>query len=549
MISTNGAMFLAFFFKYFPYLIPAYRRYERLSVKVSCAKEQISFLKQCLEEKVLPCSLVWVKKVDEHSPFPPEATKQLKKLINDVKEDLNGLLFKVREERRYLRSYVNDDGIWKSLQSNLNKNVNYQSLKKKKHLESKLKCLIVKSPWEKFSNVENVVNLSSFELTKYQTQMLGYGLNFSLPHEKKHFLDFTSQMDKYKKHSDGEKYGFVLMNLDSIFDGLKMDLFEFFPSRFINALNVLKKEKSLRICRADKGGKIVVMDDNAYKSQMLNLLSDTNTYCLLKSNPLQSMQSSYNKGLKEIQKKFNVDLSGFKSTLPSLPYIYGLPKIHKKDVPLRPIISNVNSPSYYLSKWLAKKLSPTLGSFSSSHLRHNEDLVGCLRNVDPNGNKFLSFDVKALFTNVPLTPTLDFIKRKLPTLNVDFGLPCECIIELITLCLENSYFQFDGQYYEQIFGAQMGNPLSPIISGLFLEHVESELLPLYDDVSPLLWKRYVDDILCLVSSSFNLEKYLQFLNGLYPSIKFTYELEENGLIPFLRPIHTCTSNGIRQRSD
>ena len=99
-----------------------------------------------------------------------------------------------------------------------------------------------------------------------------------------------------------------------------------------------------------------------------------------------------------------------------------------------------------MSKWLAKKLSPTLGSFSSSHLRHNEDLVGCLRNVDPNGNKFLSFDVKALFTNVPIKPTLDFIKRKLPSLNVDFGLPCECIIELITLCLENSYFQFDGQY-------------------------------------------------------------------------------------------------------
>ena len=363
--------------------------------------------------------------------------------------------------------------------------------------------------------------------------MLGYGLNFSLPHEKKHFLDFTSQMDKYKKYSDGENYSFVLMNLDSIFDGLKTDLFEFLPSRFIVALNGLKKEKDLRICRADKGGKIVVMDENAYKSQMSNLLSDTNTYCLLKSNPLSSMQSSYNRGLKKIQEKFNVDLSGFKSTLPSLPYIYGLPKIHKKDVPLRPIISNVNSPSYYLSKWLAKKLSPTLGSFSSSHLRHNEDLVDCLRNIDPNGNKFLSFDVKALFTNVPIAPTLDFIKRKLPSLNVDFGLPCECIIELITLCLENSYFQFDGQYYEQIFGAQMGNPLSPIISGLFLEHVESELLPLYDDVSPLLWKRYVDDILCLVSSSFNLEKYLQFLNSLYPSIKFTYELEENGVIPFL----------------
>ena len=53
-------------------------------------------------------------------------------------------------------------------------------------------------------------------------------------------------MDKHNKHSDGENYSFVMMNLDSIFDHLKMDLFEFLPSRFIVALNGLKKEKGLR---------------------------------------------------------------------------------------------------------------------------------------------------------------------------------------------------------------------------------------------------------------------------------------------------------------
>ena len=94
------------------------------------------------------------------------------------------------------------------------------------------------------------------------------------------------------------------------------------------------------------------------------------------------MQSRCNKGLRNFEKSYNVDLSSFSSRLPSLSYIYGLPK---EDIPPRSIISNVNSPSYNLSKWLAKKLSPLLGKFSVSHLQHNKDLFNSLHGMDPNG--------------------------------------------------------------------------------------------------------------------------------------------------------------------
>jgi hypothetical protein len=32
------------------------------------------------------------------------------------------------------------------------------------------------------------------------------------------------------------------------------------------------------------------------------------------------------------------------------PRLYGLPKIHKERVPLRPIVSNIGTPTYQLSK-------------------------------------------------------------------------------------------------------------------------------------------------------------------------------------------------------
>ena len=337
------------------------------------------------------------------------------------------------------------------------------------------------------------------------------------------------------------------MNLDDIFYNLKTNFSEFLSRRFRIAMSELKKINNIRICKADKGGKVVVMDYLCYSSQMKELLSNSEVYQQIKRNPLHMMQNEFNYGIKKLAREYDVSfLKKFSSRLPSLPYIYGLPKIHKKDIPLRPIISNINAPSYRLSKWLARQLSPLLGSFSDAHLRHNTDLLIFLRNIIPHNNTFISFDVAALFTNVPLKPTLDFLKRKLISSstgsNFKSDVPVDCLLHLIDLCLKNSCFQFENNYYKQIFGIAMGNPLSPVLASLFLEHVESEMLPGYSGVQPIFWKRYVDDVLSLVSKNFDLENYLDFINSLYPTLKFTYEWESNNKIPFLVVlIHNCRS--------
>ena len=44
------------------------------------------------------------------------------------------------------------------------------------------------------------------------------------------------------------------------------------------------------------------------------------------------------------------------------PQMYGLPKVHKEDTPMRPIVSTINSPSYKLAKELARILTPLAGN-------------------------------------------------------------------------------------------------------------------------------------------------------------------------------------------
>ena len=51
------------------------------------------------------------------------------------------------------------------------------------------------------------------------------------------------------------------------------------------------------------------------------------------------------------------------------PRMYGLPKTHKTNVPLRPILSMTDSSHHELSKWLASLLQPVLKRFSTHCIR------------------------------------------------------------------------------------------------------------------------------------------------------------------------------------
>ena len=66
------------------------------------------------------------------------------------------------------------------------------------------------------------------------------------------------------------------------------------------------------------------------------------------------------------------------------------------------------------------------------------------------------------------------------------------IVQLLEFCLTNSYFLFQGKYYEQVKGAAMGSSISPLIANLFMEEFEVKALNSCPH-PPSLWLQFVDD--------------------------------------------------------
>ena len=104
------------------------------------------------------------------------------------------------------------------------------------------------------------------------------------------------------------------------------------------------------------------MDKQQYHDKALSLLNDKSTYAALNSNPTSRTQRKLHKllDLKNAVKISDHTYTMLYSSDGLCPRFYGLPKIPKPGIPLRPIVSFVNSPTYAISGHLARILSPVV---------------------------------------------------------------------------------------------------------------------------------------------------------------------------------------------
>ena len=128
----------------------------------------------------------------------------------------------------------------------------------------------------------------------------------------------------------------------------------------LDALKNLSNKPSIVICKPDKGNGVVLLDKSTYQQKMENILKDKSKFKLATNNNLKQLQKFQN-FLARLKKSGAINQEVYhriRPTATSIPTLYGLPKTHKDNIPLRPILSSTGSYNHECATWLSEILTP-----------------------------------------------------------------------------------------------------------------------------------------------------------------------------------------------
>jgi len=306
----------------------------------------------------------------------------------------------------------------------------------------------------------------------------------------------------------------------------------------------MKQNPDIIVTTADKGQKTVILTTDEYKNKARRMLNDKNTYKKVARNPTTRYEKESNAIIEKWYKNLKISENTKEKLLTknsTPPRIYFLPKIHKNERPFRPIVSYTNAPTYKLSKYLSEVLSKVLGKKDYS-INNSEDFVNKIKNKEViAGHQILSLDVTSLYTNISIDLVMHTLKHYWKKIKEHTDLSYEELTEGIKLCLETTYFLYDKEYYQQIFGCAMGTPISATIANLVMELLEETCLKDLP-TKPSFYYRYVDDII-LTYPKEKINELLTIFNNYDKFLSFTHEDENSeNSIAFLDVLLTRQEN-------
>ncbi len=302
----------------------------------------------------------------------------------------------------------------------------------------------------------------------------------------------------------------------------------------------LKNNSSVIVKQADKGGATVLMDNTLYLKEAYKQLSDIHYYTQITKPLTESNYDNIYLILKNMLKLKQISLQQFKFLLRPPHTIknrsfYLLPKIHKpldkwphpNMPPGRPIVSDVNSESYYTAQYITTFLTPfssTLPSFVKNSTEFKNKI--CLKPI-LSEQYLVTADIESLYTNMCphtcLTLTKQYLNSFLNPSHTDN------IIRLLEINLLSNDFSFNNNYYLQTHGVAMGKSFAPALANIYLANFDSFAIN-YQPHPPLLYTRYIDDLFFVWNSNLTeLIKFQNCLNSLLPGIKLTFSHDLNSV--------------------
>jgi hypothetical protein len=509
--------------------------------KVSLLNLDIQFLKKCKKSNVFP-NFIQIK-----IPIKNKTTDKV--LYNAKKNWLNTEIRNCYSKQSNLELQAMEIHlkIIKNLSpfhvdqfnlyyENMLNSIHYKYKNKSQKLEKKFNELIKNTKVEDknenvFPNQKLIYNLSTELFSQEELDLLEKGLNFNFKNKLdiQHLIIDVETNIQYLSHEQKSQIrSDIKTSLNKLSSGKK-----WLSNQDIKYQHLIKQlqEKDVFYLKSDKGNAIVILNKTDY-FERVKLMIDQGPYRVCTKNPLNKYTTSTRETIKQCKTLIDEDLrKKLIISNPVIPRLYCLPKIHKPGNQMRPIVSSINCPTYLVSKWLQNKLL-NLIQYQTYACKDRYEFINKIKDVELNDDEyFVSFDVVGLYPNVPMDTTRIIIKDWLTSINLSEEEIHEYMM-LVNLCTNQTTFSFNGNLYSQIDGTAMGSPLSCILANIFMSHFEF-LAQQSLSYFPRVWIRYVDDVFAIFNKNEDINNFTRQLNSIYPSIKFTFEIEINKQLPFL----------------
>ena len=299
----------------------------------------------------------------------------------------------------------------------------------------------------------------------------------------------------------------------------------------LSAIKSLRSNSNVLITKPDKRSGVVILNKTDYIKKMNSILEDEMKFLTLCTSREKDNTSKIKfwilRRLLQLHKDDFLPANLYdliRSTGSQPPCMYGLPKTHKKDVPLQSILSMTGSTQHQLAKYLSL----------SNCIRDSFTFADIIKtsNLDPFSVFLCSFNISSLFTNVPLVETIQICADALySSEHPPAPFPRQIFVELMEMATSSVEFSFNDIMHRQIDGVAMGSPLGPALANIFAGYYKSKLFQTTS--KPEMYCCYMDDTFVVFSNEDECDLFLDSLNSLHPSLRFTFEKESNLAHPFL----------------
>ncbi|XP_066931458.1 uncharacterized protein [Clytia hemisphaerica] len=394
-----------------------------------------------------------------------------------------------------------------------------------------------------------ITNLSSHTLSEDEYKTLRFGLNHGLAKQPKDTETFVvaeelwNQLYRSKVLKNGHYSVERAKNLlrGFAFNYINIDDRQIFKdSKHIKLIKNLRK--SIAILKPDKGNGIVLIDIADYQYSIDSLFADKAKFRKVNVDPTASRLTSIQRYLKTLLNRNEIDENEYKDMRPKNAKparAHGLPKIHKKYEHLpkfRPIVDTTGTTHYSVGKYLTNLLNPlTVNDYT---LKDSFDAAEKIKQIPKelfdDGYVFVSFDVTSLFTNVPLSKTINIIIDRIYNKNLlQTKISKNTLRKLIQDTCKKTVFSANNILYEQLDGVSMGSSLGPVLANIIMTELEQSVIKPYIDSGIVkFYSRYVDDTL-LVIRPVDIDKVHCSLNKFDKNLQFTVDKFEDETPHFL----------------